>query len=162
MICHGIVNKQWIEDLNKEMFQAEHEKSLHYEGTDTRYLGQSFGRGSMPVADKLLQHLTPMICGAYGDVKPANSYSRIYYNGSILNPHVDREGLDVTLSLCTYTNIEVEWPLYVDYDGKTFDVCTPPGSAAIILGTKYNHYRKLLICGENQKVVQIFLHWSKK
>lgn len=161
MICHGLVDQQWIDDINNEMFAAEREKLLNYEGVDTRYLGNSYGRGDMVNAARLLEHLTPMIRGAYGDVRPSHSYSRIYYNGSVLNPHVDRPGLDITLTLCTYSDIDVEWPLYVEFKDVTYAVLTPVGSAAVIRGTEYNHYREKLVCAEGQKVVQTFLHWTK-
>lgn len=161
MVCHGIIDQYWIDTINNEMFEAEKAQALNYEGSDSRYLGNSYGLGDMPGANCLMHQLTPLIKAAYGDVRPANSYSRIYYNGSILNPHIDRPGLDVTMTICTYSDIDIDWPLYVDFNGTTHAIITPVGSAAIIKGTLHNHYRERLICADDAKVVQIFLHWTR-
>ena len=161
ILTKELADNAWVEQLNIEMFNAEAERALHYEGEQVEFLGNSYGRGDMPVAYRLMHHLTPWVNAVYGNFKPANSYSRIYYNGSVLNPHLDREGLDITMTLCTFSNINKPWPLYVEFEGSTYGFETPPGCAAIIRGTEHRHWRTAMECEPHQKVVQVFLHWTK-
>jgi len=35
-----------------------------------------------------------------------------------------------------------------------------PGDGALILGTKYTHWRDQLVIDESQKVIQSFYHWK--
>jgi len=69
--------------------------------------------------------------------------------------------LDVTLSVCTYNDINKPWPLYVtDLNGVTQAIETAPGDGALILGTRYPHWRDKLDIADHQKVVQSFYHWK--
>lgn len=43
----------------------------------------------------------------------SHSFARIYLNDGVLYPHVDRDGLDITLSVNLYNDTEVNWPMYV-------------------------------------------------
>ena len=68
--------------------------------------------------------------------------------------------MDLTLTICTYSNIKNPWPLYVEVesgDVKSFE--TKPGDGALIMGTAMNHWRDPLVCGENEMVIQSFYHW---
>jgi hypothetical protein len=72
---------------------------------------------------------------------------------------VDRPGLDITMSLCTYNNIG-HWPLMIN-DGKNIQqIDTMPGDAAVLLGTKHEHWRPDLKCADDGMVIQVFYHWK--
>ncbi len=65
------------------------------------------------------------------------------------------------LSVCTFSDINKPWPLCVeDENGKVHAIEILPGDGALILGTKYNHWRDKLVIGEHQKVIQSFYHWK--
>ena len=74
--------------------------------------------------------------------------------------HTDRVGLDVTLSVCTYSDVDIAWPLFVEKDGVVYPIETKPGDGALILGTKYAHWRSKLVVPEGRKVIQSFYHWK--
>lgn len=148
--------------LNKIAIDYNNRKALAYEGNDFHY-GNSFGTARIPEYEELLHELTFLIKTktGYQNIVAENSYTRIYYNGSDLKRHTDRQGLDVTLSVCTFSDINKPWPLYVtDLQNQTQAIETQPGDGALILGTKYPHWRDKLATGEHQKVIQSFYHWK--
>ena len=157
----NLIDEDKCKILSEIVVNMMSKKSLHFEGTNDHY-ANSYGVARIPEYEKLLSELTPMIarkCHQY-KIKEENSYSRIYYNGAKLKKHVDREGLDLTLSICIFSNINKPWPLHVEcQDGVVRSFETKPGDGALILGTKMNHWRDPLVCEENQMVIQSFYHW---
>jgi hypothetical protein len=149
------------EQLNRIAIDYNDRKSLSYEGGDYHY-GNSFGTARIPEFEKLLHEMTPMIKSrtGYQNIAVENSYTRIYFNGSDLKKHVDRVGLDITLSVCTYSDVDVSWPLFVEKDGAVHTIETKPGDGALILGTQYAHWRSKLVVPEGRKVIQSFYHWK--
>jgi len=83
------------------------ENRLNYEADKTHY-ANSYGTGRIANFEKLLKELTPVIKERTGihNIVEENSYTRIYYNGATLAKHVDRKGLDLTLSLCTFSSLK--------------------------------------------------------
>jgi hypothetical protein len=138
---------------------------LHHEIDMPTYYANSYGVGAIPEFEKELYELTPFIKEKTGieNIAEENSFARIYFNGGALKRHIDRDGLDLTLSVCLFSNIEKPWPLYVEVEPdvvKEFE--TPVGDGALILGTKMFHWRDDLICTDKQAVIQVFFHWRIK
>ena len=148
--------------LNQIALSYSAKQALNFEGNDPHY-GNSFGLARIPEYEKVLLALTPLIKQKTGwdNIVPENSYTRIYFNGSDLKKHKDRPGLDITLSVCTFSDINKPWPLCVeDESGKVHAIEINPGDGALILGTKYTHWRDQLMIDESQKVIQSFYHWK--
>jgi len=142
-----------MNELDSNSFQLE---------TDKRYYNNSYG-GNIPVSWKLLDKFLPLVEKKIGrGVKPANPYIRVYRNGSTLNKHTDREGLDWTISLCLFTNLKNNWPLIVkNKNGRLKHYPTKIGLASLVSGNVLEHWREPLKCKKNEYVVQIFLHYSE-
>jgi hypothetical protein len=69
--------------------------------------------------------------------------------------------LDLTLSICTFSNLDKPWDLHVEVEkGKVLSFETKPGQGALILGTKMLHWRDDLVCRDDQYVIQSFYHWK--
>lgn len=145
------------------MLAMKEESMLTYE-IDNPYVGNSFGRGTIPQFENALRELQPRIekeLNLEGKIKPSNSYARIYYTGSKLEEHVDREGLDYTLSITLLNNLNKEWPLWViDNLGNKVPLNIGMGDGGIIRGTETKHWREPLICSDDEFIIQLFLHWS--
>jgi hypothetical protein len=114
------------------------------------------------------------------NISYSHSFLRIYYNKSELKLHTDRNGLDITLSV----NIGglQNWPLQISnviadrnidadpkfnylsisdlnkYKDNSTPYLTPKGSGVVSLGV-YPHWRDVLVCKENEYVMQMFYHW---
>ncbi len=131
------------------------------EETDTRFYRNSFG-GNTPGSWEVLRRLTPRMEEITGvKLKEANPYCRIYNNESTLHNHVDREGLDWTISVCLFTNIKHDWPLYAIDGEEILSFPTKLNQACLMNGSKLEHWRAPLQCAPDEFVIQMFLHWTE-
>lgn len=157
-----LITPERCEILNQLALKYKEDKKLNHEADKTHY-ANSYGNGRIPEYEKLLKELTPLIKEKTGlqNITEENSYTRIYYNGAMLKRHIDRKELDLTLSLCTFTNLDKPWELHVELEnGKIASFETKPGQAALILGNKMPHWRDDLVCRPDQYVIQSFYHWK--
>ncbi len=73
---------------------------------------------------------------------PTYSYARIYYTGSELSKHKDRQSSEITVSVCIEKDI-TDWPLYIETDtGTRYDVNLNQGDLVIYSGRKHYHWRE--------------------
>lgn len=149
-----------------KMLSLREDNKLHYEGkTEDKpnaFYDNSFGVGSVPEMEQALREVQPRVEEELQvKMTPANSYARIYYNGGTLNRHVDRKGLDYTMSITLFSNLDKIWPFWCkDLEGNEIALEIPQGWGGIMLGTTMQHWREPLVCNDDQYVIQLFLHWS--
>lgn len=148
------------------MMVLKEDNRLLFEGKDaqgnpSQYYNNSFG-GNHPEFESALIRIQPRIEEELGiKLKPKNSFARIYYNGGTLSKHVDREGLEYTLSITLFSNLDNDWPLCcIDKKENQVEIPIQPGDGAIMLGTKLTHWREPLVCNDDQFVIQLFMHWE--
>ncbi len=155
-----ILTQEECDDLALEILDEQSRGALRIE-TDTRYYRNSYG-GITPGSWETLKKFTPLIASTLGkEVKTENPYCRVYNNTSTLNEHVDRPGLDWTLSVCLFSNIETDWRLHVRInENEVQSFPTEVGKAALVRGGTLPHWRDPLSCRDDQYVVMMFLHWS--
>lgn len=129
--------------------------------TDKRYYNNSYG-AMLPFSMELMDRFRPLVEDVVGKkLKNANPYVRIYQNGSTLNKHTDRDGLDYTISICLFENINKSWPLKVKTEsGSIVEYPTKTGYASLVTGNILEHWREPLECEEGQFVIQLFLHYE--
>ena len=128
--------------------------------------GNSFGFGSKSIEfNKYMDILKPKILEFYPEntiLNNVNTFVREYLNGSFLKPHIDREDIGITLSICLELNIKGTWPLCakVNDEEKCFNINVGDG---LLMTTAYKtpHWRSTLICDKNERVVQLFIHWKE-
>ena len=90
-----------------------------------------------------------------------NTFVREYVNESFLKRHIDRTEISVTMSICLESTINKEWPMCVEIDGKEYCFNTKVGDGVLLFDAdKTTHWRDTLICNENERVIQFFLHWK--
>lgn len=156
-----ILTAEECENLALEVFESL-DKGAVVKETDTKYYKNSFG-GSTPGSWECLKRFTPLVIEKSGrNLKPANPYCRIYNNESTLHPHRDREGLDWTVSVCLFTNLNHTWPLIVKKEnGNLIQFATTSGEGNLVAGRMLEHWREPLQCGDDEYVVQMFLHWTE-
>lgn len=114
--------------------------------------------------DKLLNSLKPIITDLNGNkkIKNVNSFVREYKNGSVLKKHIDRSDIGITLSICLFSNIKNEWPLFAEYNNDEVSYNTNIGDGVLIINSdKITHWRDELVCNDDESVIQLFLHWKE-
>lgn len=158
-----ILNEYECEYILKEFFHFKDNGKINLE-TDNAFYNNSYG-GITPITWYLLGRFLPLAEEKTGKkLKTANPYIRIYNNQSTLPPHTDRQELDWTISVCIFTNLPHNWPLWVEdssvENGKV-GYPTIRGFAGLVDGKKTNHWRDKLECEEYQYTVQLFLHYTE-
>ena len=137
---------------------------------------------NLSVTNKHSAKIEKLVKSVVGDnIKFENSFIRIYKEGSALPFHIDRPGLDITVSLCLRRDIP--WPLVVslkEADGncrdsealykrfcleESYKLLTSnydllPGSIVIAEGQKFPHWREQFSGNSDQYNIYVFLHWS--
>ena len=166
----NIISKDYCEDFAKEMLYlkasniltCEERGQLAAPNADPSVYKPSYGRGSITKFDNYLKLISEPIANTIGvNWKPQHTYCRIYYNGGMLGRHVDRPGLDYTLSITLFSTLTKPWPLYaIDKKGNEINADTKVGDGLLILGTNMQHWREPLVCEPNQCVIQLFMHWA--
>jgi hypothetical protein len=89
------------------------------------------------VGETLLKTLKPQIEFILKkELNCSYSYCRIYNKGAELKPHVDREGVEYTVTLCL--DFDKSWPIcFFGHECIDLDV----GDAVLFTGSKYEHFR---------------------
>ena len=95
--------------------------SQHYfEFSNSATNNKSWGYMNLPETYLEIDRIKSFVEKDFGDeYEFTHTYSRIYPAGGILNPHIDREGLDLTLTLNVHSDVNNPWPIL--FSKKTFD-----------------------------------------
>ena len=146
------------------ILDKENKAMLSAEDTDKVKFNSPYGVGGFPKMENYLKHITKPLGDKLGvKWEPANSYSRIYYNGGMLGEHIDKPSLNYTLSITLLSTINKPWPLYViDKKGNEVNADIKMGDGLLILGSKMKHWRQPLVCNPDQCVIQLFFHWTNQ
>lgn len=94
-------------------------------------------RGFYGLHYRQLEDLTDKVSEIVGkDLEPTYSYSRIYFEGSRLPPHIDRPACEYSVTL-NISNEGETWDIYMDGDPVTLE----EGDAVIYKGCDVKHWR---------------------
>jgi len=142
--------------IEYEIFEQGY-KAL-YPGSDGSDMCQnSFARYAPLPFETLSLYLLPLIEKQTGlNLYPTYSYARIYYTGSELEKHKDRESSEITVSICIEKD-NVDWPLFIKTDnGTQHEVNLDQGDLVIYSGRKHSHWREPF---QGTKQIQAFLQY---
>jgi hypothetical protein len=95
------------------------------------------------------------------ELVPSYWFSTTYHKGGWMNCHTDRPSceISVTMNICG----DAAWPIKLkDLTGKRREVVTPVGDGLAYLGTIVPHWRSPLRTHENDRFMQLFLHFVRK
>lgn len=98
------------------------------------YVNKEEYGGSMEFSAKITSKIQPILEEWTGQrLKPVSTYGiRLYHNGSILTPHVDRMPLITSVILQIDQDVDEPWPLEVyGHDGKGTNVTMVPGDMVL-------------------------------
>ena len=91
-------------------------------------------------------------------LKPIYSYNRIYYGGSELQKHIDRDSCEISASIglnFSYENPNYKWPLCMG----DMPIIIKPGDGVIYKGAKIEHWRPVFTQPSNSWHHQLFVHY---
>ena len=86
---------------------------------------------------------------------PTYTYARIYYEGAILNPHIDRPSCEYSTTICIdSTDL---WDFYIKKrDGRILEIKLNPGDMCVYSGCELEHWRTPY---KGKQQIQCFLHY---
>lgn len=88
---------------------------------------------------------------------PTYSYARIYYKGSSLTNHTDRDACEYSVTLTLKVDGK-DWPLFLKKDNEVSEVIIKPGDILIYKGIELPHWRDPMPWN-TKEVYQVFLHY---
>lgn len=115
-----------------------------------------------PACTYIMHRVKPILEEALGEeLIPTYWFSTTYHNKGWMNCHTDRPSCEVsvTMNICG----DAEWPIKLkDLSGKRREVVTPVGDGVAYLGTRVPHWRSPLRTHDNDRFMQLFLHFVRK
>lgn len=159
-VFDDLANASQITMLSQGMDLAERQGKMG----DQTYSSASDAVGAYsPVPGELmLRHCRARIEAVIGRELIENyAYWRRYHRGSVLRPHKDRTGCEITVTMTVETPPGSKaWPIMLtDFDGNTHAVALPAGAGVMFLGSQILHWRDPL---EAEWQKQLFLHYVVK
>lgn len=89
---------------------------------------------------------------------PSYSYSRIYYNGAIMEKHTDRDSCEYSATICIQNDISYgPWEIWFkNLKGKNVPIYLNEGDAIVYKGTDLEHWRTNY---KGNEQYQAFIHY---
>lgn len=148
--------------IKNAILEAHNNKLTHLE-SDVVHYKNSYGAASLPIVDSFYNIFTPLVESFTGlKLAKENSYSRIYNVDSTLNRHVDRDGLDITMSLQIENTTGLSQPIFVEnYIGGVNDAALDNRDCVLLKGRDLYHWRNPVKSINPEGVlINVFFHWS--
>jgi hypothetical protein len=115
-----------------------------------------------PAMETLLLKLLPIVEKNTGlSLYPTYSFYRVYRDGDVLHPHIDRESCEISVTLClnyNYDHERYQWPIIMDGNR----IYMQPNSIVIYRGIDLEHAREEFTPPQDDNEywhVQAFLHY---
>jgi hypothetical protein len=156
-IIKNAISKELAEFISLEFSMMETVCRQLYPNANLADLCEdTFARYSPLMMEALSVSLQPKIEQAVGmKLFPVYSHARIYYKGTELTKHFDRDNSEITVSVCLQQTSN--WPLYVkNTEGITHAINLEVGDAGIYSGRTHEHWRDPL---QEEKHIQTFLQY---
>jgi hypothetical protein len=160
-LIKGILTKEECSILTN---QFDVDKKINASFDKPNSTGDSYGFEPSYIFNEYLNKFKSSILklnSKIDDLENVNTFIREYKNNNFLKKHRDRNDISVTMSICLDSTINKEWPLSAEIDGIEYSFNTNVGDAIVLFNAdKTQHWRDTLICNENERVIQFFLHWT--
>jgi len=160
-LIKGILTKEECDNLTK---QFEIDKKINASRDKKVDTGNTYDFEPSHIFNTYLDKFKSSILDINSDIDDlinVNTWIREYKNNDFLRKHIDRTDISVTISICLESTINKEWFLCAEIDNKDYCFNTEVGDGILLFDAdKIPHWRDKLICNENERVLQFFLHWK--
>lgn len=112
--------------------------------------------GSEAVFDTVNERIWPFLENILEiELIPTYSYARLYTNGNLLKPHIDRPSCEVSITIQLGRSHHYSWPIYMG--DQRFDMAE--GDGVIYPGCDVEHWRNQCDGPKNYYSGQLFCHY---
>ena len=96
------------------------------------------------------------------ELSPSSLYGiRVYHEGAVLAPHVDRIPLVISAIVNVAQDVEEPWPLEViGHDGKAYNITIFPGEMILYESASVIHGRPFPLKGKRSFYANVFVHFE--
>lgn len=137
--------------------QFKKDDKLHKFDGDTQAPNSAAVYNYIPAVELLCEKVSQVSEEIGETVLPTYCYSRIYRNGSTLEPHTDRPECEISLTL--HLDGDMPWAIWIKTpEGNTRCVTLNPGDGMIYLGCIAEHWRDIY---RGEWYAQMFLHYVR-
>jgi hypothetical protein len=165
-ILKNVLDKQTLELLKTQMKLQEKITCIKSNTLPENFISNdkqcknSFSIYGLLCFEALLKVLQPNIEEKTGvSLDPTYSYARIYYPGSILNKHKDRESCEYSATICISCDGE-PWDIFFKAkSGEEKCITMNEGDLVIYKGMELEHWREQY---KGNSQIQVFLHYVNK
>ena len=159
LLVKNLVSKEICHYLTSVFLRMHHDAEINnYHHQDGQVNDALSSIPTNPYNDTILEMLWP-VAEKYANTEliPTYSYARLYCNGNVLKPHVDRPSCEISLTIQLYKSHDYVWPIYAEGTRYDLDV----GDAMMYLGCEKSHWRDKCEGPDGYYSGQLFLHYVK-
>ena len=158
-LVKNILSKDICEFLTNVFLRMHHNNVLTgIRNSDNQVTGALVTLSSNPYNDTFLETVWPIAEKIAGEeLIPTYSFARLYCNGNVLKPHIDRESCEVSITIQLAKSHNYIWPIYTE--GTQYDL--EVGDAMMYLGCEKSHWREECKGPNEYYSGQLFLHFVK-
>lgn len=160
-VLRNVIDQQLLLHLKTEFelirdikFFTENENNFYAFGD--RQAPKSFSYYSATCFETLSMNLNSKMNEITGkELNPTYTFARIYYNGSILEPHIDRPSCEYSVTICIDSTSD--WDFCIkNRKNETVKILLNPGDMCVYSGCELEHWRDAY---RGEKHIQCFLHY---
>ena len=158
----NIITEEQRLHIKNVILQKQSENKLSLENDIVNYKN-SMGLDRIPEIEEYFNYFTPIVEQVTNlKLQKENSYSRIYNVGSTLNKHIDREGLEITMSLQIENTTGLPQPVFAEnYHGGINDAALNNKDCVLLKGRDLNHWRNPIeSLNPEGTLMNVFFHWN--
>ena len=121
----------------------------------------TLGTYADPLIETLLEESTSYLENLTGlALYPTYSFSRVYFKGDELVPHIDRPACEISVTVHV-KSVGKPWPIWMtSVSGESIKIDMKPGDAVIYRGCEITHWRDKMV--DTDINVQFMLHYVDK
>jgi hypothetical protein len=153
VLLKGFLDPQATATVSRYMEYTVKQQSFSADDPTSKY-----ARYADPLSETILYNSKEELEKVTGFLlHPTYSYSRVYFKGDTLKPHVDRPSCEVSVTVHIATQGD-PWPVWMQIPGKEpVSFILEPGDAVVYKGCEVKHWREKAV--DTELNAQIMLHY---
>lgn len=173
---NNVFNQTYLDSVKNTLYTLFSSGNLFDEGSIHESSFGHFGKRNIfeTLEFNSIKILNDIVYNDFGsNYQFTHTFSRIYSNGAVLAPHIDRLGHDLTCSLTVFRNFDKPWLIHLS--NKKFEINNiqessflnsyssvdiEPNEIIIFKPREHLHWRNPLECNPDQYSLHVFYHWK--
>ena len=158
LLIKNLLSKELCYYLTHVFLKIQHYDRINNNNNQDKQVSGAVSIPPNQYNDTILEMLWPVVEKYTNEeIIPNRSYARLYFNGNVLNPHLDRPYCEVSLTIQLAKSHDYVWPIHLEDARYDLEI----GDAVLYLGCEKTHWRDKCEGPEGYYSGQLFLHYIK-